>query len=66
MKSLIYETPVESEEDLLGRVMAAADVGLPGIGDRMYQNMVPSTGVTLHRQGNFTQFLEKDLDGICV
>ena len=31
---------VESEEDLLAQVMAAADVGLPGIGDRVYQNMV--------------------------
>ena len=30
MKSLIYKTPMESEEDLLllARVMAAADVGL--------------------------------------
>ena len=27
-------------EDLLVRVMAAADVGLPSIGDRVYQNMV--------------------------
>ena len=31
---------MESEEDLLARVMAAADVGLPSIGDRVYQNMV--------------------------
>ena len=31
---------VESEEDLLAWVMAAADVVLPGIGDRVYQNMV--------------------------
>ena len=27
---------VESKEDLLARVMAVADVGLPGIGDRVY------------------------------
>ena len=40
MKSFIYETPVDSEEDLLARVMAAADVGLPSIGDRVYENMV--------------------------
>ena len=40
MKSIIYETSVNSEEDLLARVMAAADVGLQRIGDRVYQNMV--------------------------
>ena len=40
MKSLIYETSVASEEDLLARVMAATDVGGPRIGDRVYQNMV--------------------------
>ncbi|KAJ8882818.1 hypothetical protein PR048_014632 [Dryococelus australis] len=39
MKDVIYETPVESEEDLLAQIMAAADLGLPGIGDRVYQNM---------------------------
>ena len=33
MKSLIYETPLESEEDLEAWIMAAADVGLPDIGD---------------------------------
>ena len=40
MKSLVYETPVDSEEDLLARIMAAADVGLPDIGDHVYQNML--------------------------
>ena len=40
MKSLIYKTLVESEEDLLARVMAMVDVGLPGIGDCVYQNTV--------------------------
>ena len=35
MKSLVYETPVGSEEDLLAWVMTAADVGLQGIGDGM-------------------------------
>ena len=40
MKSLIYETPVESEEDLLARVMAPTDVRLSGFGDRVYQNTV--------------------------
>ena len=40
MKNLIYEIPVESEEDLLARVMAAADVGGPEIDDRVYHNMI--------------------------
>ena len=40
MKSMIYEAPVASEEDLLVQVMAAVDVGGPRIGDRVYQNMV--------------------------
>ena len=29
---------VESKEDMLKRVIAAEDVGLPGIGDRVYQH----------------------------
>ena len=41
MKSLTYETTVESQEDLLAQVMTAADVGLQGNGDRVSQNMVP-------------------------
>ena len=40
MKSLIYKTPVASEEDLLALVMAAAVVGEPRIGGRVYQKMV--------------------------
>ncbi|KAJ8897730.1 hypothetical protein PR048_003080 [Dryococelus australis] len=40
IKCLIYQTSVESKEELLARVMAAADLGCPGIGDRVYQNMV--------------------------
>ena len=40
MKSLIYETPKESEEVLLGLVIAPADVGLPGIDDREFLTMV--------------------------
>ncbi|XP_066996185.2 peptidoglycan recognition protein [Anabrus simplex] len=39
-ENLIYETPVESEEDLLARDMAAAHVGGPGIDDRVYENMI--------------------------
>ena len=40
MKSLVYETSVDSVEYLLARVMAAADVGLCGIGDRVDENMI--------------------------
>ena len=40
MKSLVYETFVDSEEDVLARVMAPADVGLQGIGDRVHENIV--------------------------
>ena len=38
MKSLVYKTPVDAEEDLLAQVMAVAGVGLHGIG--VYENMV--------------------------
>ena len=40
MKSLVYETPVDSEQDLRVRIMFAADDGLQGLGDRVYENMV--------------------------
>ena len=40
IKSLIFEIPVESEEELPAQVVAAADVGLQDIGDRVYHNMV--------------------------
>ena len=40
MKSLVYETPVNSEEDLLAWVMAAADVEPQGIGHHVYKSMV--------------------------
>ncbi|KAJ8877955.1 hypothetical protein PR048_022418 [Dryococelus australis] len=39
-KGVVYETPAESKEDLLARIMDAADLGLPGFGDRVYRNMV--------------------------
>ncbi|KAJ8890470.1 hypothetical protein PR048_009979 [Dryococelus australis] len=39
MKGLIYETSVESKKDLVAQIMAAADLGLPSIGDCVYQNM---------------------------
>ena len=42
--NMVYEIPVDSMEDLLARVMVAADVGLQGIGDRVYENMVQYVG----------------------
>ena len=42
---------MESEEDLLARVMAAADVGLAGVGDRVYQNMLRRYGVCVEVNG---------------
>jgi len=41
MKSLIYETPVETEEDLLARVLVDAQQidETPGVMERVYQNM---------------------------
>ena len=40
MMSLMYKIQVESQNDLLAQVMAAAGVGLSGIGDHVYQNMI--------------------------
>ncbi|KAJ8892551.1 hypothetical protein PR048_005132 [Dryococelus australis] len=44
MKVVIYETPVELEWGMLARIMAAANLALPGIGDRVYQNMAVEYG----------------------
>ena len=38
-ENLDFETPAKSEDNLLALVMAAADVGLQGIDDRVYQNI---------------------------
>ena len=51
MKSLIYETPVASEEDLLDRIISPADVGGPRISDRMYQNMARSYRICVDAGG---------------
>lgn len=42
MKSMVYETPVETEEELLARVMVAAQEinGTPGVMERVYRNMI--------------------------
>ncbi|KAJ8886450.1 hypothetical protein PR048_012661 [Dryococelus australis] len=50
MKDVIYKTPVKSE-DLLARIMAAADIGLPGIGDCVCQNMVHRFRVCIGNAG---------------
>ena len=39
-ESLVYETPMDSGEDLLVWITAVTNVGLQGICDRVYQNMV--------------------------
>ena len=48
---------VETEEDLLVRVMAAADVGLPSISDRVYQNMVHKHRVCVEVAGRHVAIL---------
>ena len=40
MKNCIYETPVESEENMVARGMASTDVGLPSTDERVYKYMV--------------------------
>ncbi|KAJ8889625.1 hypothetical protein PR048_009125 [Dryococelus australis] len=45
MKGLVYETPVESEEDLLERIMAAAYLGLSGNGDRVMVRQCADGGI---------------------
>ena len=42
MKSMVYQSPVETEEELLARVMVAAQEinGAPGVMDRVYRNMI--------------------------
>ena len=48
---LLLPLPVQSEEDLQAWVMAAADIGQPGFGDRVYQNMVCSYHVCVEVAG---------------
>ena len=42
MKNLVYETPVETEEDFVERVLAAADIikHTPGLMGRVYDNLL--------------------------
>ena len=46
---------MDSEDELLARVMAAADVGLSGIGDRVYQNMVRRYRVCVEIAGHYIE-----------
>ena len=62
MRSLIYETPVGSEEDMLSRVMTAADVGLQG--DHAYQNMVRRYRVCFEVDGRHIEPEEKQRIGM--
>ena len=52
IKNLVYETLVDSEEDLLVWVMAAADIGLQGLGDHVYENMVHRYRVCVEAAGH--------------
>ena len=49
VKSLVYESPVDSEEDLLARVMDTADVGLQAISDSVYVGTVVLKSLVAHR-----------------
>ena len=58
---MVYETPVDSEEDLLEQVMAEANVGLQGIGDHVYENMEHRYHVCVEVIGcHIKPFLEVD------
>ena len=51
MKSLVYETSVDSKEELLTRIMAAADVGIQCNDDRVYEIMVRRYSVCVEVAG---------------
>ncbi|KAJ8866693.1 hypothetical protein PR048_032554 [Dryococelus australis] len=55
MKGLNYQTSVEPEEELPVRVMAAADLGRPVIGDCVYQNMVRRYRVCVDVAGRYIE-----------
>ena len=59
MKSLVYETPVQSEEDLLARVLAAAESiqQTPGFVDRVYGNMRRRYTLCNEQQGRHVEQL---------
>ena len=51
-EQLVLRDPVDSEEELLVRVMAAADVGLQGVGDRVSGDMVRRYRVCVEATGH--------------
>lgn len=57
MKNLVYETPVETEEDLVARVMAAAYIikHTPGLMGRVYDNMLRRYTLCNDHQGRHVE-----------
>ena len=48
---------MESEEYLLARVMAAPNVELPGIGDRVYHNIARRYHVCVEAAGRYIEYM---------
>ncbi|KAJ4443930.1 hypothetical protein ANN_05719 [Periplaneta americana] len=60
MKQLVYETVVETEEDLVARITIAADAiaNMPGIFERTRQSMIRRCTARIQANGReFEQFL---------
>ena len=64
MKKLVYETVVETEEDLVARIIVAASTiaDMPGIFERIRQSMVQRCTACIQANGReFDQFLSMPL-----
>jgi len=59
MKRLVYETPVQSEEDLVARIVVASDIiqNTPGIFDRIIFNMLRRYNTCLECHGQSFEHL---------
>jgi len=59
IKSLVYETPVDSEEELIARVVAAFDVvrNDPGIFARVRESFLRRCNICIERQGRHIENL---------
>lgn len=59
MKTLVYETPVESEEELIARILAAAQQiqTMPGLLERANQNMIRRCNACIEVGGRHFQHL---------
>ena len=57
MKNFVYETPVKSEEDLLARILAAAEIieHAPGFVGRVYENMRRRYTVCNEQEGRLVE-----------